>query len=64
MSVVITKNKEFDWDITAYQNNKPVRSAWALNRDQAIGKATILAEFYRDENGQVSTLIINDRKDS
>jgi hypothetical protein len=60
MNVVITKNKEFDWDITVYENNKPVKTAWAFNRDQAIGKATILAEFYRDDNGQTASIIINE----
>ena len=59
-NVQITKEKEFSWDITVYAENRPVKKAWAMNRDQAIGKADVLADYYRDENGQVSTIVINE----
>ena len=59
-NVQITKEKEFSWDITVYAENRLVKKAWAMNRDQAIGKADVLADYYRDENGQVSTIVINE----
>ncbi len=59
-NIIITKEREFSWDITAYQGGVPVRKAWACSRDMAIGKAEILAEFYTDDNGQTGRIIINE----
>jgi len=56
--IVITKTDN-GWDITAYQHGKPARKAWAINQDQAIGKAEILADYYTDDNGQRSSIVIN-----
>jgi len=58
-NIVITKERECSWDIAAYQDGHLVKKAWAMNRDQAYGKADILAEYYRDENGQRSGIIVN-----
>ena len=60
-TVLITKEKEFDYDISVYQNNKKVRRAWAMNRDQAYGKADILADYYTDDNGQRAAIVVNDK---
>ena len=58
-NIVITKEKEHSWDISAYQDGHLVKKAWAMSRDQAYGKADILADFYRDDNGQRGGIIVN-----
>jgi len=58
-TVLITKEKEFSWDITVYQSDKPIRKAWAMNEQQAIGKADILADYYTDDNGQRAAICIS-----
>jgi hypothetical protein len=60
-NIIITKEREHSWDVTVYDDKGPVRRAWAMNRDQAIGKAEILADFYRDDNGQSGSIIINEK---
>ena len=62
-NVIITKEREFSWDITAYNtdNGHIIHKAWAMNRDQAIGKAELMAEYYRDDNGQISGIILNEK---
>jgi len=58
-TVVITKDP-VGWNITAYTDNKEaVRKAWAMNRQQAYSKASILAEHYTDDNGQKANIIFN-----
>ena len=61
-NIVITKEREHSWDITAFQNNKPVKKAWAFNRDMAIGKAEIMSTFYTDKNGQAGNIVINEKQ--
>ena len=58
-NVIVTKEREHSWDISVWEDGKKVKTAWGMNRDQAIGKAEILADYYRDENGQTSAIIIN-----
>ena len=61
VNVIVTKEREFSWDISVWDTNNGslIKRAWAMNRDQAIGKADLLADFYRDDNGQRTTIIIN-----
>ena len=61
MSMIhILKIKEFNYDITVYQNGKPARKAWADNKQNAYGKAQILAEYYTDDNGQCAAICYNE----
>ena len=57
-NVIITKEKDWSWDITVYINSRPVRKAWAMNEDQALGKASILADYHTDDNGQRASILI------
>ena len=59
-NVIITKEANCSWDISVYEGGAKVKKAWAMNRDQAIGKADLLADYYRDDNGQRSSVIINE----
>ena len=59
-TVLIVKEKEFNYDICVYQNGKPVKRAWAMSKDNAMGKAEILADYFTDENGQRSAIVYND----
>ena len=61
-TVVITKEQN-GWDITVY-DKKPVRKAWAMNRQQAYGKADILADYFTDCNGQRASIVINSDKEA
>lgn len=62
-NIVITKEREFSWDITAYNtdNGQVLKKTWAMNKDQAIGKAEMIADYYTDDNGQRSAIIINQK---
>ena len=57
-NIIVTKEKEHSWDVSVWENGKRVKTAWAMNRDQAIGKAEILADYYRSEVGQSSGIVI------
>ena len=59
-TVVITKLKEFDYDISVFQDGKRVRKAWSNNLQQAYGKADILAGYFTDDNGQAAATVVND----
>ena len=59
-TIVITKESEFNWDIAVYEKGKIVKRTWGNNRDQAIGKAELLREYFTDDNGQMSSIKIND----
>ena len=59
-NVIITKETEHSWDISVYVSGTRVKRAWAMNRNQAVGKADLLADYYTDDNGQRSAIIIND----
>ena len=58
-NVIITKEKEFDWDISVFEHGKKVKTAWACNEQQAYGKGDILADYYRDDNGQHAAVCVN-----
>jgi len=59
-NVIITKEAN-GWDISVYEDGKKAKTAWAANRDQAIGKAEILGDYYRDDNGQRAGIVINEK---
>ena len=59
-NIIITKEREGSWDISVFEKNQKVRKAWAMNRDQAIGKASIFADYYTDDNGQSAGIVINE----
>ena len=59
-NVIIIKNKEFDYDVVAYEKDKPVKKAWAMNKQQAYGMADILANHFTDENGQRAGIVYNE----
>ncbi|MBU1621768.1 MAG: hypothetical protein KKD77_21970 [Gammaproteobacteria bacterium] len=58
-NIIITKEKEFSWDINVYSDGKVIKKAWAMNQQQAYGKADILADYYTDDNGQRAAIIVN-----
>lgn len=62
-TVVITKEQN-GWDITVYNNKKAVQKTWAMNRQQAYGKADILAGYFTDCNGQRAAIIVNSGKET
>ncbi len=57
--IVITKEFEFSYDVSVYENNELVKKTWAMNHQQAIGKAELLADYYKDDYGQRSGVIDN-----
>lgn len=60
-TILITKESN-GYDIMVYTNNKPVRKVWAMNLQQAYGKADILADYYTDDNGQRAAIVDNTKK--
>lgn len=49
--VVITPDGR-GYDVSVYVDGAKVQTAWAYNESQANEKANIMADYYRDENGQ------------
>ena len=61
--VITTKISEFNWDIKAYEvalgYDKPFRTAWGYDYSDAVAKALIICQAYRDDNGISADLVIN-----
>ena len=59
---IIISNKNHDQDIEVWENKELVKKTWGYTLQNAIGKAEILAEYYRDDNGQRARIILNESK--
>jgi hypothetical protein len=40
------------YTITVYRNGAKITDAWGYDKNDALHKANIFADYYRDENGQ------------
>jgi len=63
MQVRITKIKEFDYDISVYNEDSLIRSNWRSSKTDAYRIAEEYANYYRDDNGQSADIIWREGKD-
>ena len=56
MKVYITKETN-GYDNSCKDNGQVLKTAWGYDKTDALLKASIMANFFRDDNGQTSDIV-------